>query len=391
MPHERHKYVLTRKHLVLVGAGHGHLYLLARADELRQAGYDITLVDPGDFWYSGLAPGTFGGAFDLNADRIDIAKLCATHDVRRIPHKMTGLDQRSNQVNLGDHTQQSYDVLSLNVGSEVRPPFTVHDPGTLFTAKPIPRLFALKAALETYWHQSDVVHVGIVGGGASGSELACNLAGLARRHKKTAEITVLDKSAAPMAKSPASVRRHMTRALQAFSISYVGGVTVDAQDKDGLHVSNGEVVECDFSLVATGLAAPLWLQDLGLPFDKRRGLQVQESLQSSAEPCVFAIGDCADIADYALPKVGVFGVRAAPVLHRNLISLASHKPLQTYTPQKRWLAAQNLGDGTGLIWWDNRLGSSFCPSWRSSLALHLKNFIDFRFMDSFGSKDLRTS
>ena len=102
------------------------------------------------------------------------------------------------------------------------------------------------------------------------------------------------------------------------------------------------------------------------------------ALHTPADDRVFAVGDCADIRgpgvpDGGLPKVGVFGVRAAPVLLRNLAARAKGDPLKNYKPQRVWFASQNLGDGTGL--------ASYGPlHWRGRSALLIKRGIDRRFM-----------
>lgn len=369
--------------LLLVGAGHGHLHLLVRAERLRVAGYAVTFVDPGDFWYSGLAPAVLGGSFDDEAGRVDIAQLCARNGVHFIRAKMAGLVQGGWEIRLSDGTCVPFDILSLNVGSQVQLPFPVNAPDRLFTAKPIARLRGLKTALFAKWDQGKAARVAVIGGGASGCELACNVAGLARRHRAKIDLMILDRNSEPMAKSPLPVRRHMQHALSDFGIHFCKNTSVKAQHHGFVELQNGGSCQVDFSLVATGLVAPSWLQDLGLSVDPKRGMRVHSTLQSVDHPAIFGIGDCVDIADFGLPKVGVFGVRAGPLLYRNILALACNGPLNDFVPQKRWLAAQNLGDGTGLIWWDSRHGARFCPAWRSPLALQIKNGIDFRFMRQF--------
>ena len=47
--------------VILVGAGHVHLYVAAHAKALVERGARVVLIDPGEFWYSGLATGMLGG------------------------------------------------------------------------------------------------------------------------------------------------------------------------------------------------------------------------------------------------------------------------------------------------------------------------------------------
>jgi selenide,water dikinase len=58
-----------------------------------------------------------------------------------------------------------------------------------------------------------------------------------------------------------------------------------------------------------------------LPVSSEGRLQVGPTLQSVADPTVFAVGDCSVMEGSPRPAAGVFGVRAAPILLHNLAAL----------------------------------------------------------------------
>ena len=97
------------------------------------------------------------------------------------------------------------------------------------------------------------------------------------------------------------------------------------------------------------------------------------TLQSIADERIFAAGDCIRLEGHRLPKLGVFGVRQAPVLLHNLRAFLQGRPLQTFRPQPRCLAILNLGDGRGLALWGPL-------HWQGQLSLRLKDAIDRRFL-----------
>jgi NADH dehydrogenase FAD-containing subunit len=99
-------------------------------------------------------------------------------------------------------------------------------------------------------------------------------------------------------------------------------------------------------------------------------------LHSIADNRIFASGDCAAMEGHDLPKLGVFGVRQASHIYSNLLASLDGKPLTNYTPQQRYLAILNLGDGTGLATW----GPFW---WRGHSSMWLKNSIDRRFLESY--------
>jgi NADH dehydrogenase FAD-containing subunit len=87
-------------------------------------------------------------------------------------------------------------------------------------------------------------------------------------------------------------------------------------------------------------------------------------------------GDCIAFEGRELAKIGVYAVRAAPVLHHNLLAALEGRPPWAFRPQRRFLLIVNLGDGTGLATW----GPLY---WRSRLMFQLKDWIDRRFLAEY--------
>jgi len=144
----------------------------------------------------------------------------------------------------------------------------------------------------------------------------------------------------------------------------------------GVVIADGRVFEADLAVVATGLRPPRWLGALGLPLDEEGGLRVDATLQSIADERIFGAGDCIRLEGRRLPKLGVYGVRQAPVLLHNLWALLQGRPLQRFRPQQRCLMILNLGDGRGLALWGPL-------HWQGRLSLRLKDAIDRRFLAKY--------
>jgi selenide,water dikinase len=92
--------------------------------------------------------------------------------------------------------------------------------------------------------------------------------------------------------------------------------------------------------------APPWLAASGLPVDGATGRVLCEpTLQVQGHPQLFGSGDCALVASDPRPPSGVWAVRAAPLLARNLRRQLEGRGrrLCPWRPQ-RW-ALQLLGDG----------------------------------------------
>ena len=171
-----------RPTIVLVGAGHAHLHIANQAADYADAGAQLVLIDPGKFWYSGMATGLLGGRYAPEDDQIDPGALIRRRGGRFIQDRVEAVDTSSRRISLGSGETIDYDWLSLNVGSEVDiGGLEPADNGPrIWPVKPIPPLYELRQVLEQAMRDtSQMPAVVVIGGGATGSELSANLAGLA--------------------------------------------------------------------------------------------------------------------------------------------------------------------------------------------------------------------
>lgn len=99
-------------------------------------------------------------------------------------------------------------------------------------------------------------------------------------------------------------------------------------------------------------------------------------LQSKSHEYVFAAGDVANMRDCPRPKSGVFAVRQAEPLLKNLRCYLENKCLVPYRPQSAFLSLIGTGDGRAVA-------SRRWLAHRSRLMWHLKDRIDRRFMRKF--------
>jgi len=360
------------RRIVLVGAGHAHLYALRNAAAFARRGFHLVVVAPEDFWYSGLATGVLGGIYPRSLDRIDIAALIAGTGAELVRKAMVGLDRDRRRVLLDDGSAIGFGALSLNLGSAV-PPI----PGTSerhYAAKPVTRLIALRAKLESRFRDrpDGKTTVAIVGGGITGCEIAAAVAELARRHGVAVTILVYagDRLLADL--PPAGAQR-LARHLRRRGIDIRQGARVDSVDGAQLVLADGSPEPFDYLVNATGLTPPPLTRAIGLPTTDDGALVVDETLMSPGANGVFAAGDCIAFAGQALPRVGVYAIRQSPILFHNLMAFVDGDHLQRFLPQKRYLSIMTLGDGKGFA----RRAGLWC---QGRTAFRLKDWIDRRFL-----------
>jgi len=353
--------------LLLVGAGHAHLYVVKRAAELTAVGYQVHLLAPRYFDYSGVASATAAGVLPSDAGRIDVQALAGVFGVEFHQATLVSVDLEKRIAVTSDGHPLPYDVLSLNIGSVVAPAgVRIHE--TALRVKPLSGLGDLDARLRTAPPPGAIVT--IVGGGATGLELAAHVA---VRHD-VAHVRLIESGPTIGAGLPRRARARIRRLLATRCVDVHTGCVVRDIGEDHLDCANGTTMSHDVVIVATGLSAPPLLAELGL--GDRNGVPVSATLQHEDHDEIYAAGDCAQFLPAPLPRIGVHGVRQGPILHASLLARLRSEPLPVYEPQRQALSILDLGDGVGLAtrgrWW-----------WYGASALRLKRYIDRRWLKTY--------
>lgn len=334
---------------------------LRQADRFAAAALSLTLIDPGAFWYSGSATAMLSGALEPQAARAEPGAF--SDGVTLIKARAARIDIAARTVVLDDSSAIPFDVLSLNTGSVIAT-------GPLVAAgaipvKPVSNLAKVRARIEDAGGR---LALAVAGGGATGVEVALSLAALQRRLGAPVQVTLVgpDRLLPGWPDGAARLARHAVK--QAGVIQLSG--RAETLSNGAVITTAGDQAAADLVIAATGLRASL-PDGLGPAED---GLPVGPDLSWLEDPRLFAAGDCAHMTHAPRPKLGVFGVRAAPVLIDNLIAAGNGEAARKrYDPQSRWLSLMDLGDGTAL----GRYGDL---SHRSGVALKLKRWIDARFL-----------
>ncbi|WP_108445301.1 NAD(P)/FAD-dependent oxidoreductase [Halomonas denitrificans] len=355
-----------RPRLLLVGAGHVHLQLLCH--RRRFAAAEVTLVDPGGFWHAGSAAGLLGGRHAASEGRLDPVRLATRHGVTPIRGRLASLDPEARRARLEDGRTLPFSLLSLNLGSASHCPPPSSPGPRVWAIKPVARLLALRHCLERAFARGLTPRIVVVGGGASGVEIACQLRELARRRGGHAEILLVTRDDRLLEGAPAGAVRWLMCYLARQEIAVrigvnvtghaPGGVTFTAADH-GWGEDSLQWLAADHVVHATGLAPPEGLERLGLPLIPGRGLAVEETLQSPGSPDIFAAGDCAALMHRVLPKLILHDRHQAAVLADNLGARLAGEPPRPYVPRRLAVTILDLGSQglaiRGRHWWGGRL------------------------------------
>lgn len=355
------------RRVVLVGAGHAHLHALRHTAEFVRRGFEVTVVAPECFWYSGLATGVLGGRYAAEEDQVDVEALVVRAGGRFLRERVEAIDAVTQTLRL-THGELTWDVLSLNLGSETRP--LPGDQAGVFPIKPLHELWRLRQALEADLLAGQKPRVVVAGGGASGLEIAANVHSLLRGQ---VSITVVARGSRLAPSLSSSAAAALAKWLRARGIVILARSGVRELAAGVAQTACGRALPFDYLINATGLHAPALFAGSGLPVSADGELLVDEHLRAHGSANVFGGGDCVRFGSEGLAKIGVYAVRESPVLTANLLATLEGRPLQVFRPQRSYLLILYLGDGCGLASWRGL-------HWLGRAAFWLKDWIDRRFL-----------
>lgn len=358
------------KRLVLVGAGHAHALVLHGWRTETVADVELVLVAPVTHApYSGMVPGWLAGHYQFEDTLVDFVGLCSRAGARLVQAELVKLDPDANTIALSDGQTLSYDWLSINVGSTLRPPASQTP---MLAMRPLSSLeHRYKAWIDKYKHASDAspLHLTAVGGGAAGVEsLLCVKHRLTQlRPDKPVHGQLITRGSTILPGFSAPARRLALNALHSVNIT----VTLDTDWCESSEQSS------DLILWATGAQAHDWQTDPlsrgSLQTDATGFIAVDGQLRSVSHPNIFAAGDCAALAQPVL-KAGVYAVRMAQTLMANLHAIVNKKPLKAFTRHGTALALLNTAHGSAIASW-GPLG------WQGQWVMRWKDRIDRGFVN----------
>jgi pyridine nucleotide-disulfide oxidoreductase family protein len=360
------------KRLLLIGGGHAHLSVLRMLAYKKMDDVDIVLVTPASYQnYSGMLPGWMAGQYALAQCRIDLLPLAQAARAQVITQSIVAIDAERCHVTLADGREIEYDLLSLDVGSEIDTSSLQMVGEKLLPVKPLdgffdawPTVLATARSRSASTQQSidpnkalgednnkDEVpyRLVVVGGGAAGVELA-----LAARHAFSiaqcdARVDLVVGDSGLLAALGTGAQRRAARFLAKADVTVHRCRAIG--DKQGVLLSNGTLLTSDCVIAATGARAPAWLQSSGLLLNEHGYIAVDASHRSVSHDAVFAAGDVCARQDIVMARSGVHAVHAGPVLAANLLATLAGTSLTTYRPRRRSLYLLACGPRYAIASW----------------------------------------
>jgi NADH dehydrogenase len=302
-----------RPQVVIVGAGFAGLEA-SRA--LAKADVDVTLVDtynhhcfqPLLYQVATAALSPADVAWPIRAI------VRAQKNVRVIMARVTAIDVQARRVHT-DEIDLAYDYLVLATGTTYS--YFGHDDWAPFApglkhiadATEIRRRFLLAferaEVVEDAAERARLLTFVIVGGGATGVEMAGAMAEVARRtlqhdfrriDPRTSRIVLIEAGPRLLPTFPEALSNYATRSLQTMGVEVELGRMVTGCDAHGVTLG-GTRIEAATIIWAAGVVASPAAKWIGAEADRAGRIKVNADLSVPGHPGIFAVGDTASLAD----------------------------------------------------------------------------------------------
>jgi NADH dehydrogenase len=369
------------QNILIVGGGAGGLELAVRLGNKlgKRQKARITLIDAArTHVWKPLLHQVAAGTLDSHADELEYFALARKHHFEFRLGRMDGLLRVQRQVTLAASVDEdgvdvlprqniAYDQLVIALGSQTNDFGT---PGarehcvmldTPVAAERFHRLLinsCLRAQAQGKSAGQGRFTVTIIGGGATGVELSAELHmttkilssyGLSNFHpEKDLKIVIVDAAPRLLQALPERLSTAVALELRKLDIEIHTNEKVVKISKEGVEMASGKFIPSGIVVWAAGIKAPDFLKEIdGLETNRINQLVVQRTLQTTRDPTIFAMGDCAACPQgeglALVPPRAQSAHQQASMLYQSLVKLLQGEPLPEFT-YKDYGSLVSLGD-----------------------------------------------
>ncbi|MEI7191801.1 NAD(P)/FAD-dependent oxidoreductase [Pectobacterium brasiliense] len=352
------------KKIVIVGGGAGGLELATSLGHKlgRKKKAEITLVDRNhSHLWKPLLHEVATGSLDDDMDALSYLAHARNHYFQFQLGMLTDIDREAQQIQLAEVCDEQgdvlvaarripYDILVVALGS------TSNDFGTpgvkdhcIFLDNPKQarrfhnEMLNLFLKFTANQEEKERVNIAIVGGGATGVELSAELHNAVKQlhsygfdglDNQTLNVTLVEAGERILPALPPRISAAAHQELNNIGVRVLTKTMVTSAESGGLNTKDGEFIEADLMVWAAGIKAPDAMKEIaGLETNRINQLVVESTLQTTRDPNIFAIGDCASCPQEGggfVPPRAQAAHQMASRCHSNIIALLNGQTLKPY-------------------------------------------------------------
>jgi NADH:ubiquinone reductase (H+-translocating) len=360
--------VKKKTQIVVVGGGAAGLELVRRLGaRFGREHYDIILVERNatHIWKP-LLHEVAAGSLDANLDEVGYRSHCHRWGYRFFQGSLESVDRAKREIVLAPLVREDgveimgrhrlrYDYLVLAIGSVSNdfgtPGAAAHSiflddraAADRFRQSLLDHCLRVSRTLSVDPGADAYVRVAIVGGGATGVELAAELYnaaaalgyyGLEVFDESRLQVTLIEAGKRILPALPEKLAAAAHKELEALGVRVLAATPVTEVTPQGVQTASGESIPADLRVWAAGVKAPSLLRGVdGLETNRADQLVVRPTLQTTHDDRIFAMGDCCACplpgADRPVPPRAQAAHQMAATVFDNLERLIAGKPLKDF-------------------------------------------------------------
>ncbi|MFQ3665581.1 MAG: NAD(P)/FAD-dependent oxidoreductase [Sphingomonadaceae bacterium] len=354
--------------IVVVGGGAGGLELVRRLGaKYGRKRHDIILVEKNrTHVWKPLLHEVATGSLDANMDEVGYRHHCHRWGYRYFHGSLAGIDRTTREIILAPLVDEDgrelvaehrirYDYLVLAVGSVTNdfgiPGVREHclfldnrEQADRFRERLLNHCLRVSRRMMLGQGADEHVRVVIVGGGATGVELAAelfNAAGGLRHYglevfdESRLKVTLVEAGPRILPALPEKLSQAARGELEALGVRVLAATKVVSVVPGAIVTESGERIAGDLMVWAAGVRGADYLHEIGgLETTRNAQLVVRETLQTTRDERIFALGDCAFLqpegAGRPIPPRAQAAHQMAATVFENLVALQEGRPLRPF-------------------------------------------------------------
>jgi NADH dehydrogenase len=314
-------------HIVVAGGGAAGLELVTKLGDTlgKQGKARVTLVERSrTHLWKPLLHSVAAGSLRRSQHELNYLAQAQWHHFDYAFGEVVGLDRAAKRLKLGamhdDEGRQitpprelDYDMLVMAIGSvtndfgtpgaaQYAVPLETPEQASRFNRRLVNACLRANGQAEPV--RPGQLHVAVIGAGATGTELAAELHRTVRAvvaygmdridPARDIHIVLIEAADRILPALPERISNATLDLLTTLGVEVRTRARVAEVRADGVVLSTGEVIPSELVVWSAGVKAPDFLQDLdGLETNRINQLVVDATLQTTRDPDIFAIGDCA--------------------------------------------------------------------------------------------------
>jgi NADH dehydrogenase len=384
---------VSRTQVVVVGAGFGGLSA-ARALADAKVDADVTLIDR--HIYSTFQPLLYQvatGGLNPGDVAYPIRSFAFRRSLRYRHGTVVAIDANGQRIALASGASLPFDYLVVAVGSRANyfgvPGAAAHS-RTLYTRREAIELRdALMGEFERMaadGHSGAGLSVVIVGGGATGVEMAGTLADMRATALPVAfpevdpaamRVIVVEQSDALLDGFTPRLRRYARRALEERGVELRFGTSVAEVGADRVMLADGTSIPAQMTVWAAGVGVSPAVAAWGLPRGRGGRLLVEPDLRVQGHDHVFAVGDVAVESHAPLPQLAQPAIQTGRHAGRQIARLMAGQDSEPFAYRDLGVMA-TIGRRAAVVQLPHGIELTGTIAWLAWLGLHIVRLLGNR-------------